>query len=440
MQQFNRIIEFRQQVYAHVFTRERDAQFELLDALLLSWGFSSYPELSLSPVFRRKWPSVYKAPERGRQDVTWLERYLVQQVPATGMVILPLDATAWPHPQARVLEDRQYVYSPRGGVTRPSIVAGHPYSILAWCAEPGSSWALPLSVVRIQSSETDVAVGARQVQAFCEQRGTALAQALHLVVADGKYGNHVFLGAVREEGCSVLVRLRRDRVLRGAPGPYSGRGRRPVHGPRFAFKEPESWSAPDAECQLEDERWGKVRLRRWDNLHALQDAQTPFSALRLEVHCERERPPEPLWLAYQHPQTAEHAQPTLEALWRGYAARWPVEPAIRFRKQSLGWALPRFQTVAACDRWTNVVTLAQWQLWSARELVADTPFPWQPAQTDLTPERTRHGLAALFKQIGTPAAAPQSRGKSPGWQKGRSRTRRDRHKVVRKTKKRRAPT
>jgi hypothetical protein len=440
MKQFTKIIEFRQHIYEHGFTRERDAQFELLDALLLNWGLSSYPELSLSPVFRRKWPSVYKAMERGRQDIKWLERYLAQQVPATGLIILPLDATPWPHPQARVLADRQHLYSSTGGMTRHAIVAGHPYSILAWCAKPGSSWALPVSVVRVHSHETDVAVGVRQVQTFCEQRGPALAQALHLVVADGKYGNHVFLGAVREESCGVLVRLRRDRVLYGPPGPYSGRGRPPVHGSRFAFKEPESWPEPAEECQLEDERWGQVRLRRWNHFHARQDAQTPFSVLCAEVHGEREHPPAALWLAYQHPRAPEHAQPALEALWRGYVARWPVEPGIRFRKQSLGWTLPRFQTGEACDRWTNVVTLAQWQLWWAREFVEDTPFPWQPAQTDLTPERTRQGLAALFKQIGTPAAAPQPRGKSPGWETGRPRTRRERHKVVRKTKKRRTPT
>ena len=104
------------------------------------------------------------------------------------------------------------VYQSTGGMTRHAIVAGHPYSILAWCARPGSSWALPVSVVRVHSHETDVAVGVRQVQTFCAQRGAALAQALHLVVADGKYGNHGFLGAVREESCGVLVRLRRDRV------------------------------------------------------------------------------------------------------------------------------------------------------------------------------------------------------------------------------------
>jgi hypothetical protein len=279
MPQFTKLIEFRQQLYEHAFSRERDAQFELLDALLLSLGISSYPELSLSPVFRRQWSSVYKAMERGRQDVAWLEQYLVDQIPATDLVILPLDTSGWPHPQARVLKDRQYVYLPLGAVPRHTVVAGHPYSILGWCAEPDSSWALPLSIARVGSDETDVAVGVRQVKTFCEQRGSrVLGQALHVVAADAKYGNQRFLGALRDTECGVLARLRRDRVLYGPPGPYSGRGRPRVHGPRFAFKEPESWPLPDAECQLEDERWGQVHIRRWDQLHA-RGTRTAFRAL-----------------------------------------------------------------------------------------------------------------------------------------------------------------
>jgi len=52
MGQFNKLIEFRQAIYDHGLTRARDAQFELVDALLLSPPIRSFPELSLSPVFR----------------------------------------------------------------------------------------------------------------------------------------------------------------------------------------------------------------------------------------------------------------------------------------------------------------------------------------------------------------------------------------------------
>jgi len=47
MEQFTNLIEFRQAIYDHGLTRSRDAEFELLDALLLSPPIRSFPELSL---------------------------------------------------------------------------------------------------------------------------------------------------------------------------------------------------------------------------------------------------------------------------------------------------------------------------------------------------------------------------------------------------------
>ena len=71
----------------------------------------------------------------------------------------------------------------------------------------------------------------------------------------------------------------------------------------------------------------------------------------------------------------------------------------------------------------------------ARDVVQDQPLPWQPAQEKLTPERVLQSLGGLFRQIGTPATAPRTRGKSPGWPQGRQRTRPERYPVVRKGKK-----
>jgi hypothetical protein len=391
--------------------------------------------LSLSPVFRRQWSSSYAAIQEGQQNREWLERYFVEQIPTMGTHLFALDGSAWPHPAARALADRQYVYSPTPAVDGGSIVVGHPYSLLAWVPEGNNSWAPPVSTRRIASQQTAVEVGVEQVKQLCRCRRAEMSEWLHLIVADGKYGNHRFLGPLKGEPCGVLVRLRRDRVLYREPGPYRGRGRPRVHGERFAFREPKSWGKPNAEVNLVDERWGKVRLRRWDNLHAREDATTSFSVLLAETHLEREEPSKPFWLAYQPPagHTAGEQKPA--DLWYGYQQRWPIEPSIRFRKQYLYWTLPRFQEPERCDRWTLLVDVAQWQLFLARDFVQDCPLPWQPAQVKLTPERVLQGLGGLFQQISTPAAPPKLRGKSPGWRKGRVRTRPKRHKVVKKSKK-----
>jgi len=435
MEQFNTLIEFRQAVYEHGLTKARDAQFELVDALLLGRPIRSFPELSLLPTFRRRWHSSYAAIERGDRDREWLEGHFIRQVPTNGPWLFSLDGTAWPHPAAQTLADRQYVFSPTPAVDGGSIVVGYPYSVLAWVPQAGSSWGLPVSIKRTPSQQTEIEVGVEQVKRLCRHRREEMLEHLHLVIADAKYGTHHFLAPLREKLCGLLVRLRRDRVLYGAPDAYSGRGRPRVHGGRFAFKEPKTWGEPDAMVELEHPRWGRMRLRHWDHKHARQDATTLFSVILVETHLEREKPSAPFWLGYQPPPHQKAEDQRVEDLWSWYEYRWPVEPSIRFRKQYLDWTLPRFQTAEGCDRWTMLVSLAQWQLFLGRDLVEDSPLPWQPPQEKPTPERVLQGFGGRFREIGTPAAPPQTREKSPGWPKGRPRTQPKRHRVVKKGKK-----
>ncbi|MCJ7739587.1 MAG: hypothetical protein MUQ10_20120 [Anaerolineae bacterium] len=236
-----------------------------------------------------------------------------------------------------------------------------------------------------------------------------LTQALHLVAAGGKFGNPRFLGALCEEACDILVRLRRDLVLCGPPGSYQGRGRPRVHGQRFAFKDPETWGTPDTEKELDDDRWGVCGYAAGITCTHVRMPKQGSVYFRQRPIVSVSKPAAPLWLVYLHPSTKPHAELMLEASWQGYEARWPVAPSIRFRKQSLYWTLPRFQSAAALDRWTRLVTLAQWQLCWARDIVQDTPRPWQMAQQALTLDRTRQSLRALFQQIGTPARPPKAR-------------------------------
>jgi hypothetical protein len=425
IQKRNRLQQFRQAIYECVFTRARDALFELLDALLVHPGVSSFAELCLAAVFRRQWPSLYAALRDGQLDLDVLERFLAAQVPDAGVAVYALDTTLWPHPQAKTLGDRQ-LYPVHG--SGREIVAGHAYSLLSWAAERGTSWALPVSTRRLLPTQTAVAVGVEQVKRLCEVRREVAPGSQTVIAADGSYGNHRFLGPLKGQPCIVVARLRRDRVLFRAPEPYRGRGRPPRHGPRFAFKEPATWGEPDECVEGEDAQWGCVRLRRWNGLHAREDAETAFDVVQIESHREREHPPGPLWVA-----CLGGAEATVEAIWHWYDHRWPIEPAMRFRKEQLHWTRPRFQEEERCDRWTTLVTLAQWELYLARDLVADRPLPWQASQGKKTPGRVRAGVAAVFLGIGTPAVTPQTRGKSPGWPPGRPRERPERHAVIRKS-------
>ena len=427
--QLNKIIEFRQQIYANGLTKSRDAQVELVDALLSNRRIQSFPELSFAPIHHRQWHSAYDAVENGQQERKWLTQYFTAQVPAAPVTLFALDKTVWCHPRARTLAGLMYEYSPTRSV-KTSVVQGHPYSLLAWVPDVGKSWALPISSLRVTPETSAITTGIEQVRHLCHNRATQTGT--DVILGDGGYGNHLFLSGLADTDCALLVRLRRDRVLSGVPGPYPGRGRPTVHGERFAFKEPENWWPPSVSVTLETEDWGQVRLRRWDNLHAKQDAKTVFSVICCEVHLERETPPKPLWLGYRPSPKRDF---DLVTIWRWYPRRWPIEPSIRFRKERLYWNMPQFQQAQRCDRWTTLVDIAQWLVWLGRGLVQDRPLPWQKSLAELTPGRVLQGFDGLFAQIGSPTRVPKTRGKSPGWTPGRQRTRPKRHKVVKRGKK-----
>ena len=431
----NKLIEFRQAVYQNGITARRDAVFDLLDALMAQGPVSSFAMLSQAEPFQRKWPSLYAAVEDGRLNEAWLRQFLAQQAPRSGICFFALDGSPWPRPRAKTLEDRQYVYQASSDVNGGTIAIGYPYSSLDWVKEAHSSWAQPIDERRVSSRQTPQAVGADQIDDLSKARAAFL-EAQDIVACDGKYGNAGFLRSVQGKRCGIVARLRCDRVLFGPPPPREPgkRGRNRKHGQRFAFQEPDTWGDPDEILELDDPYWGLVRLERWQNLHEKKGADVAYQVLRGSVHREREKPPAALWLAWLPPQVIPAGLTvTAQTIWRAYEARWPIEPGLHFRKATLGWTMPRFQSAEAGDRWTWLTGLATWMIYLASAIVEDVPLPWQKPQQHLTPQRVQQSIRPIFALMGTPARPPKRRGIPPGWPKGRRRTPKPRFRVVKKT-------
>jgi hypothetical protein len=76
-----RLGAFRTELHA-CYSRRADALFELGDALLCAQAVPSLPHLSLEPVHRRGWGSVYAAVARGRIEVERLRNLLAGSLPA----------------------------------------------------------------------------------------------------------------------------------------------------------------------------------------------------------------------------------------------------------------------------------------------------------------------------------------------------------------------
>lgn len=96
---------FRAELYS-CFERRADALFELADALLAADAIPSLPHLSLAPLHRRGWGSVYAAFARGRLQGDALRCLLAAHPLADGRPIYAVDVSVWPRCDAEASPER----------------------------------------------------------------------------------------------------------------------------------------------------------------------------------------------------------------------------------------------------------------------------------------------------------------------------------------------
>jgi hypothetical protein len=418
----DKLLTFRQTAY-ECLGRAQDAMFELGDAVLSSPKVNSFAELSCSPLFRRQWPSLYEALQDSRPQRRKLMRLYIEQMEGVERPVLAGDHTIWPRPHAVTLQERTYEHQATLLGSCP-VGVGQGWSTLAWIPESGNSWALPLRHERITSFESPISKAAWQLRQVVENLPTRAVS-----LWDSEYGCARFVLATADIACDKLMRLRSNRCLWMAPPAYSGRGRPRVHGDKVKLNDPTTWHCPDQQTEVEDAKQGRLRVRCWYNLHFRTTPQHPMHLILVERLDEMGDPRthKPVWLAW-----VGEAMSPLSDIWHLYCRRFGVDHWFRFAKQRLHWTRPNFSTAKQAERWSDLMPLLSWQLWLARELVTDSPLPWQKKQTHLTPGRVAQSMSALFTQLGTPAQVPKPRGKSPGWTKGRSRTPRVRAPIVKK--------
>ena len=90
----------------------KDAIFDLMDAVLSSPRAKSFVEVSLSPVFRRGWSSVYAGLRSSRPQRQKLMKVYIEQMPTESRPLLAGDHTAWSGSYAVTLKDRKIEHQP----------------------------------------------------------------------------------------------------------------------------------------------------------------------------------------------------------------------------------------------------------------------------------------------------------------------------------------
>lgn len=418
-----RLEEFRQVAYKYL-GRAKDATFELTDAILLTRHVYSIADLSLSPVFRRKWSSIYEALQDSRPQRQKLMQLYIKQIPPEGRLLLAGDHTNWSRLDAVTLQERTYEHSGTSIAGNKPITIGQGYSTIAWIPKDSGSWALPLRHERITSWENPIEKAVWQLKQVCEHLPTR-----PISVWDSEYGCAPFILKTANIRCDILVRLRSNLCLWGEPGAYAGIGCPRKHGAKFKLNEPTTWGKAASVFEVDDPKLKRVRVSLWKNLHFRKAATRLMSLIRVERQDIQgnERVSKPLWLAW-----VGEEMPPIEEVWRLYLCRFTIDHWYRFAKQRLHWTVPKLSTPKQSERWSDLMPLMTWELWLARDLVTDNPLPWQKSLDNLTPGRVAQAMGGVFAVIGTPALPPKPRGKSPGWEPGKKRRRKNRCPIVKK--------
>jgi hypothetical protein len=205
-----RLSTFRAELYG-CFERRADALFELVDALLASDAPSSLPHLSLVPLHRRGWGSVYAAVAEGRLETEAVRALVAAHPLAGGQPIYAVDVSVWPRCDAEASPDRGFYYHPSRHSAGQPIVAGWAYPWLAQLSFERDSWTAPLDARRVHPSENANVVAVEQIKALVARQPEV--GAVPLFVFDAGYDSVQLTQGLEAVAVAILARLRSDRCF-----------------------------------------------------------------------------------------------------------------------------------------------------------------------------------------------------------------------------------
>jgi hypothetical protein len=409
---------FRRAAYA-CFMRAADALMNVADALLTETRARSLAELSLSPFFERRWPSLYEAFQDAIIDRSALQKLFAQHAPLPKegeRFVVGGDASSILRVQSPTASDRAYVHASNLPEGVKPVRPGWQFSELAVLPSERSSWVYVLDNRRIKSADTQGEVMVEQLRESVVRLGRRF-----LFLGDGYYGSEPFRVGTADIACDVLVRFAKNRVLYREVEPVIGPrkpGRPKEHGAAFNLKDPTTYGEADQSFEGADEAGKRIEVRCWSRLHFKKAPKHPLTLIQVirQGAQDTKRDPRVSWFIFWGEDL-----PAPEEIPALYARRYNLEHAYRTAKQNLLWEEPRLRTPDQFSHWTDVVSLVRNELFLARDLVAEQRQPWERACRARTPEQVRRVMGTIIAGLGTPARSCQPRGYCAGWPLGRSR-------------------
>ncbi len=459
-------LDWRKQLYNGLNCR-RETVIELLDALSSNSQAASVVELSLNPLFRRDYNSLYKGiqeflphqtDEKYEGQVNCLLDAVSLTIPTSKsryFNLLGIDTTPYSRPYSATLADKTFIHYPNPIKGNKPISIGHTYSVVSALPDRRETgnvpWAIPLSGERISAEEKFTDIGNKQLEkifkssSFCREE-------LSVLVADSLYSQRGFIGEqVKQKNLVTITRVRSNRVFYRQFIPQINAVKKSGHprwyGDKFELKDETTWHEPDEVIQstftTKKGRQLMVTISSWKQMlmrgtFNFKMNRHPFTLLQITVSDRSGNTIwKPMWLIVIGSRRDELS---LIDCYDSYRQRYDMEHCFRFCQQKLLMVAYLTPDVNHEENWFKLTLLAYVNLWSARNLAVILPRPWENYLTQnesvkVSPSLVQRDFSRIISQIGTITKSPKRRGYSSGRIKGYKKAPRSRHQVIKKTKK-----
>lgn len=280
--------QFLKTVYSSL-TKRSDSYLEMALALASSSQIESVVSLSESPLYRRKFSSIYET----LSEVEWDEATLLKAELdlfnescelLAGYEVYSGDSTFIKRNEAKTLSSRVMKRFANG-----ELAYGQESYWMMRLSNPKNSWAGVALVERLAETETVTKMATKQMRLLSKHN-----QNKKLYVFDAGHGLELLEAQKGCQNTQVILRVKGHQVFYYLPS-YKGKGRPPKVGERFKLSEVKKETDSQYTIIFKNKT---LRISTWSGLQTAQFMDIPLMMLKLEFMDSTGKPvfDKPIWL------------------------------------------------------------------------------------------------------------------------------------------------
>ena len=418
--------QFLKSVYNSIEKRS-DSYLEMAMALASTEYVESIVALSESPIYKRRFSSIYEslkevAIDKDKLLAANLEMFAKESELLDGYEVYSGDSTFIKRQEAKTMPERVMKRLSTG-----ELAYGHETYWTTRLVSQENSWTGIALVSRMSENETVTTAAAKHL---LEIDAKSKSKKPKLFVFDAGHGVDILKAKRKSEKSDIVKRVKGNQVFYYQAN-YQGRGRPRKYGEKIKLN---NFKKAANQKIIIKHKNRTLRISSWQGLQTAKYMDIPLAVLKLEFIDSNSKAvfARPIFLI----TTATNTNPEIIA--RAYLWRASHELTFRFMKQHLALTKNQSPDLVNCDNCYQLVAIAMNMLLAIKDSLNSKPKPWYPKTINKTISQRQAQKQALgfFLKLAVTSNPPRPAGKAFGRPKGYHPPPRTSYKVLRKTNKR----